>query len=231
MADDRGEVERIRKAYGDRQERVGDKYSHFNPATLLQVQQRERILLGALAQHGIHDLTSVQILDVGCGLGDALRRFISYGVRPERLHGIDLLPERASLARCLAPQVNFVCGNAAALPYPDARFSIVMQLTAFSSVLDPGLRARMAAEMLRVLHPSGLIIWYDFWLNPTNRGVKGIGPGEVRRLFPGCRYQFRRLTLAPPLARLFVGRSVLLCQMLERVPFLLSHYLAVIRPP
>ena len=84
--------------------------------------------------------------------------------------------------------------------------------------------------MLRVLKPAGAIIWYDFRVdNPRNPNVRGIGAREIRSLFPGCAVRLSRVTLAPPIARAFVRLSWPLALMLESVPFLRTHYLALIR--
>jgi hypothetical protein len=84
--------------------------------------------------------------------------------------------------------------------------------------------------MLRVLRPSGLILWYDFWLNPVNPQTRGIRPAEIKRLFPNCRYEFHRITLAPPIARRLVPISWGLCLFLEGLKIFNSHYLVAIRP-
>ena len=60
---------------------------------------------------------------------------------------------------------------------------------------------RIAAEMCRVLRPGGLILWYDFWINPLNPQTRGVRPVEIRAMFPGCEYRFKRITLASPIAR------------------------------
>ena len=99
-------------------------------------------------------------------------------------------------------------------------------------MMSRGLQqAAMAAEMRRVLRPGGLIVWYDFWTNPTNPQVRGIRPDEVRRLFPGCRCQFRRVTLAPPLARRLVRLSWTSALLLEKLRLLNTHDLAIIELP
>jgi hypothetical protein len=82
--------------------------------------------------------------------------------------------------------------------------------------------------MVRVLRPGGLIIWYDFWFNPTNRQTQGIRPAEIRRLFPHCTHTFYRLTLAPPLARRLVPLSWTLALLLEKLRLFNSHYLVAI---
>jgi hypothetical protein len=46
-----------------------------------------------------------------------------------------------------------------------------------------------------------MILRYDFRLNPTNPQTRGIRPKEIKRLFPGCAFEFHKITLAPPLAR------------------------------
>lgn len=54
-------------------------------------------------------------------------------------------------------------------------------------------------------------------------------PGEIRGLFPGCRFTFERITLAPPLARRLAPLSRGLCTFLESLKIFNTHYLAAIR--
>ena len=105
-----------------------------------------------------------------------------------------------------------------------------MQFTVFSSILDGEVKGDVANEMLRVTRPGGVILWYDFWLNPSNPQTRGIRPAEIKRLFPNCSYEFHRITLAPPLARRIVPISWILAYGLERLTIFNSHYLVAIRP-
>jgi hypothetical protein len=105
-----------------------------------------------------------------------------------------------------------------------------LQYTALSSILDPRIRQNVARDMLRVLKPEGILLWYDFWLNPTNPQTRGIRPAEIRELFPACNYEFHKITLAPPLARRIVPFSWGLALFLEGLRIFNSHYLAVISP-
>lgn len=92
------------------------------------------------------------------------------------------------------------------------------------------MKANIAKEMLRVLKPEGIILWYDYYISkPTNPDVKGVGKKEIKRLFPNCSFHFKQAILAPPLARVIAPYSPLLCYLLEKIPFLCTHYLAVIR--
>lgn len=227
------EREHIERVYGERSRSIpADRYSAFDPANLFIIQQRERAVLAALKRHGMQDLSGTRVLDVGCGTGGELRNLVRYGADPSLLHGIDILGERIAAARAISPNMHFSEGSARELPFADSTFDLVTQFTVFSSVPDGGLRARIAQEMIRVLRPGGFVLWYDLrYDNPRNPDVHGSGTKDVRSLFPGCSYDFRAVTLAPPLTRALASLSWTCCLLLEAVPFLRSHYLAIIGKP
>ena len=227
---ERAEEARIRAAYAKRQ---GDdaRYSWFSPGHLFIVQERERRLLALLHRYGFAPLSSKRILEIGCGTGYWLREFIKWGSRPENVTGIDLLPDRIAEARSLCPDgIKLHCGNAASLEFDDSMFDLVLQSTAFTSILDPTTKQQIASEMIRVLKVKGLILWYDYYMNnPWNPDVQGIKKKEINALFPSCNIDLRRITLAPPLARRIAPHSWLLAYLLERIPLLRTHYIGVIR--
>jgi SAM-dependent methyltransferase len=173
----------------------------------------------------------MDILEVGCGKGGVLLECLSLGATPERLHGADLLFHRVAAGRESIPNIPLFCANGEELPYISHCFDLILQFTVFSSILDQSLKTGMAKEMLRLLRrPDGIILWYDFWLNPTNKQTRGIRPKEIRALFPGCRFTFRKVTLAPPIARRVVPTSWILAAILEKIMIFNSHYLVLIRP-
>lgn len=224
---------RLRMEYADRERRLAgsDIYSLFNPATLFIWQSRERAILSALRRYGYEPLGNRRILEVGCGNGGVLLEFLHYGATPQRLHGVELLSSRAIDAHRLLPHVALVNADGQYLPYEADYFDIVMQYTVFTSILDDSIKRNLAHEMLRVLHKSrGIILWYDFWLNPTNPQTRGIRASEIRQLFPHCYFKYRRITLAPPIVRRLFNISHLFCQVLEGLLVFNTHYLVVIRP-
>jgi len=225
------EVERIKKAYNKRKiQQKGKLYSYFNKGNLYIVQSRERIILDLLREFNFSKLSDKKILDIGCGDGGELRNFIKYGAKPKYLYGIDLLEDRIEIAEDVSPNINFKYGNASNLPYEDKFFDIVLQFTVFTSILKKGIKKDIAKEMLRVLKKEGIIIWYDFrYNNPRNPVVKGIKKKEIVNLFPNCKFTFRRVTLAPPIVRFIAPRSWLLCYLFEKLSFLCTHYLVIIR--
>jgi len=225
------EIERIKKAYEKRKREQRYKlYSYFNTANLFTIHQREKALLRTLKRFKCLELSDKKILDVGCGSGGVLRDFIKYGAIPENLYGIDLLSDRIERAKRLSPHINFYLGSATDLPFENEFFDIVMQFTVFTSILDYSMKQKIAQEMLRVLKPAGIIIWYDYHMNnPENTDVRGVRKQEIFALFPNCSIQLKRVTLAPPLARLIAPYSWLVCNLLEKIPVLCTHYLGVIR--
>jgi SAM-dependent methyltransferase len=204
------EEARIRAAYEKRKDDL--RYSWFSPGNLFIVQELERRLLAILARHASALLNIKKIHEVGCGTDYWLREFIKWGARPEHIVGINLLDNRVAEAKRLCPGlVTVECGSAAVLSFPDETFDLVLQSTVFTSVLDSSMKKRMASEMLRVVKTDGLILWYDYHINnPRNPDVRGVKRQEIYQLFPSCWIELRRITLAPPIARLIAPYSWLI---------------------
>jgi ubiquinone/menaquinone biosynthesis C-methylase UbiE len=222
------EQERIEQAYARRDSH--SRYRYSDPSHLLLVQERETKLLEALANTGRFSFESSTILEVGCGTGAWLRDFVRWGARPENIWGVDLLPGRIAEARELCPAgVTLQGQDATSLEVPDASFDLVLQSTVFSSILNSNMKRRLAQEMLRVLRPEGLIVWYDFHVNnPWNPDVRGVGKAEIKDLFPGCDISLQKLTLAPPIGRRVAPVSTSLYRALSCIRPLCSHYLGII---
>lgn len=206
-----------------------DFYSPARPANLFLRHGQERALRAALGSTALLPLAGRTILEVGCGHGTWLHRFATFGAHRTDLHGLDLDATRLATAR--SPSLTLVRGDAAALPWVDGHFDLVLQSTVFTSILDDAVRRAAAAEMRRVVRPGGTLLWYDFRVdNPRNPHVRGISGRALRDLFPGCAVHCRRVTLAPPLARGLVPRSWTLATILEAMGWLNTHLFAVIRP-
>jgi ubiquinone/menaquinone biosynthesis C-methylase UbiE len=227
----RVEEARIRAVYAKRQ--ADARYSWFSPGYLFMVQERERRVLALLKRYACSPLAGKRMLEIGCGTGYWLREFIKWGARPENITGVDLIPDRVAEARRLCPgAVRVECSSAAKLLFVDATFDLVLQSTVFTSVLDPAMKQQIASEMLRVVKGDGFILWYDYHVNnPWNPDVRAVKKQEIYQLFPSCGIELRRITLAPPLARWLAPHSRGLASLLEKIPWLCTHYLGVIRKP
>jgi SAM-dependent methyltransferase len=224
------EEQRIRESYARRL--PGDsRYSWFSPGHVFMVQERQRRVLDLLKRSGVDSLVNKQILEIGCGRGDWLRDLIQWGAQPENLRGVELLSDRVDDARRLCPsEVQVIRGSAGKLDFPADTFDLVLQSTVFTSIRDHGLKRQVAAEMMRVVRPGGLILWYDFRVdNPRNPDVSGIGKKEILALFPGFQIELFSITPAPPLVRILAPWSWLGCYFLGKLPWLRTHYIGAIR--
>jgi MPBQ/MSBQ methyltransferase len=108
-----------------------------------------------------------RVLDVGSGIGGPARRLAT--IAGVDVTGIDLTPEFVRLANAfsqrvgLADRVRFTTADALALPYPEARFDVVWTQHVQMNIAD---KARLCAEMFRVLAPGGRLALYDILQGP-----------------------------------------------------------------
>ena len=172
-----------------------EPHSLLDLGNLFILHQRERAVITCLREAGVTaaDVSSMQILEVGCGTGGLLPLLTYYGASPDRMFGIDLDRSRIREARQRYPTMRFVISDAARLPLPTGAYDVAIQSTLFTSILDERARRQAAAEILRVLRPGGFVLWFDFrYNNPWNKNVRGI----TRRQITPIEAQFtRRLPL------------------------------------
>jgi SAM-dependent methyltransferase len=93
-----------------------------------------------------------RVLDVACGTGNGA---IAATERGAQAVGVDFEPALLELAREQAPGVEFVEGDAAALPFVDGEFTVVMSL--FGVMYAPD-HERAARELTRVTAADGRIV-------------------------------------------------------------------------
>jgi SAM-dependent methyltransferase len=220
------ETEAVRARYA-RRAPADERYRLTSPAALLAMQERQRAMLALFARRGFADLGALRLVEVGSGGGGNLLELLQLGFRPEHLAGIELLPERHAAARARLPEaVRLTCGDAVVVPVGPASVDIVLASTVFSSLLDDAFQQRLAAAMWGWLRPGGGVLWYDFTVdNPRNADVRGVPATRIRALFPEARFERRRITLAPPLARAACRIHPGLYALLNVAPFLRTHLL------
>jgi ubiquinone/menaquinone biosynthesis C-methylase UbiE len=97
------------------------------------------------------DCEGLDILDIGCGVGQHL--LSPQFANARSLHGIDIDPEAISYASQAFPHLILQCAPAEAIPYPDCSFDLT-----YSSVSIPYTRIPFAfREMFRVTRPGGTV--------------------------------------------------------------------------
>jgi ubiquinone/menaquinone biosynthesis C-methylase UbiE len=108
-----------------------------------------RVADAAQVRHG------QRLLDVACGTGvlarEAARRVGNRG----KVVGLDSNPGMLAVAARVAPLLEWQCGDAQALPFPDGSFDVVASQF---GLMFFGDRVRALREMLRVLVPGGRLV-------------------------------------------------------------------------
>lgn len=221
------EADAVRERYARRLP-ADPRYALSNPAALAAVQERQRAMVELLRAEGHADFVSLELLEVGSGHGGNLLELLWLGFAPEKLSGIELLPERHEAARARLPAaVRLSLGDAAEVPVPADSADIVFASTVFSSLLDDAFQQRLADAMWRAVKPGGGVLCYDFTVdNPRNRDVRAVPVERLRQLFAEGELRARRVTLAPPLARRLVRIDRRLYAVANALPFLRTHVLA-----
>lgn len=148
-----------------------EAYADWRRSTLGRItdELEERLLLERIGEAG-----GRQILDVGCGDGVLATRLASMGAQ---VTGLDASAAMLTAARRRASaaglDLDLVEGDAAALPFPDARFDLVVSIATLCFSDDPIGSIR---EMVRVLGPGGSLVLgelgrWNCWA--AQRRVKG----------------------------------------------------------
>lgn len=120
-------------------------------------------------------LPARRILDVACGTG-LLLEILAHRPDDPELVGIDRVPAMLSEAkRRLGQRAALLEGDAAKLPFDDARFQLVVSTNALHYFPDADGALR---EIRRVISPSGNLVITDwcrdyFWMKLLNRVLPG----------------------------------------------------------
>jgi len=95
-----------------------------------------------------------RVLDVGCGTGRWLRRYVELGLNPI---GVDRTCAMLSIARTHGTRSLLAAGEAHRLPFADSHFDCVTDVTVVQHI-PSALQAVALGEMTRVLAPGGRLI-------------------------------------------------------------------------
>ena len=107
------------------------------------------------------------VLDVACGTGVAAREALEIAGNTGRVVGLDEAPGMIAVAKEVAPEIDWVLGNAEALGFDDATFDCVLSQFGLMFFQNPDGAAR---EMHRVLKPGGRLavaVWDSIGNNPA----------------------------------------------------------------
>lgn len=226
------ELDRLRQMYDPAHEAnvlgINSAWHPRSPVSMYYRHAQERAIV-RLLNHLELDLRPLTILDFGCGIGVEMRYMISMGASAGKLYAFDLMAHRVRAAQAQAPHaVNLMVANGEVVPLRDQTFDLIYQFVVFSSIFDAGVRAAAAGEIVRLLKPGGILLWYD-----TRLGVRGSGftleLPELGRLFPGMLLRYTTRLHAMRLSSV-IRHSWSLAAIWDRLPFIpRTHLLAVLQ--
>lgn len=146
-------------------EKLGDRWyeAYDDPVALLRAESKLKNPWIAAEIHKHFAQDNLPILDVGCGAG-FLANYLA--LKNHNVTGLDNSPSSLAIARNAdqVKTVNYVEGNAYALPFADEAFSVVTAMDFLEHVDEP---EKVVREIARVLKPGGLFFFHTFnrnWL-------------------------------------------------------------------
>lgn len=155
-----------------------------------------------------HIRQSDDLLDVGCGMGYAMKRYAA--VTSGRLVGLDYSPIMIDQARrqfidvlgMHQSRVTFDTGSVVELPYDNEQFDVVTSHRCLMALLSWDRQQAALLEIMRVLRPGGRLILMEGTIQGLNRlntlrrgvGLEDISADGRDRLFT---LKFDETTLVP----------------------------------
>ena len=174
------------------------------------------------------------MLDVGCGDGAGLVSFLNYGFEPDRLYGIDIMPELIVAAQKKLPNATLVCGDAAKMEFQTNTFDLVMESTMFIQLLDDMIANTIASEMLRVAKSGTFVMLVDWRYDYGHPEYKAVTSQRIKKLFQvGDRSRLIgsiRGALVPPIGRrISAGMSSIYFPVARLFPVLVGQVTTVLQ--
>ncbi|HLL50516.1 MAG TPA: methyltransferase domain-containing protein [Thermomicrobiales bacterium] len=128
-------------------------------------------------------LPDERILDLATGTGIVAREAAPFVGAPGRVVALDINPAMLAVGRSqpepVGASIEWLEGDAAALPFPDAAFDVVLCQQGLQYFAD---RPTAVAEVRRVLAPGGrtvLVVWQALEHNPVQEALNTAGQCRV----------------------------------------------------
>ncbi len=145
----------------DLEDRYERQWGYGNSVAAEYWGMRDQLVFDAINNKFGKQVGNIRALEVGTGYGHELAKLRRVGVAWESLTGVDFLLPRLKRASESYPEVSFSLADAVALPFSDSLFDLVLQFTCVMHALTHDVQRAMCAEMIRVLRPGGMIVWWD----------------------------------------------------------------------
>ncbi|QHE83743.1 class I SAM-dependent methyltransferase [Hydrogenophaga sp. BPS33] len=190
-----------------------------------------------LAQEHFSDLSAVDALDLGCGVG-AYHSGLKGRFR--ELHGIDVSTQSIQVAAAQHPFVRYATFDGVRLPYADGQFALTFAVCVMHHV-PPEQWASLLKELHRVTRPNGLLLIFEH--NPYNPATQYVvktcdidkdavllRPRTLKKLAEAAGFQalYTKTIISVPPSSAFLKR---LDALLGHLPFGAQYYLRGVKAP
>ncbi|MDR2769699.1 MAG: class I SAM-dependent methyltransferase [Puniceicoccales bacterium] len=225
------EADKIRQRYYRRVAK--DKspfYSAVNGSAAISFIEKYFHITQLLYKFFGYDFTEKFYLEVGCGTGTNLLLLLMLGIPADHLAGNDIFAPSLQTARIRLPEaVRLEYNNFLDIKYVPESCDCIFLSTVLSSILDKEFQKQMMQKCYALLKPNGYLLIYDFVFdNPRNPDVKGISLPFLRQTEKWRQSAFKRVTLAPPIARR-LSKFPLLINILTCMKFLNTHIIGFLQ--
>ena len=172
---------------------VARRYDLTNDVmSLWQVRMWRRV-----ARAAVGAAPGLRVLDLAAGTGTSA---VEYAADGADVVACDLSPGMVAEGRRRHPEIEFVVGDAMALPFADADFDVVTISYGLRNVQDA---AAALAEMARVTRPGGRLVIAEF-STPVRRALRGLYRFYLGAALPAVG----RLVSSNPRAYAYLGESI-----------------------
>ncbi len=167
-----------------------NQYSLINPVGLygrMRLQKIFHIIFNRLRRLDV-DISSLKILDIGCGGGYWTRNFAEITESPAGIEGMDLSPHRIHVATKMNPGINYFLGDIVDLnPSEQSKFNFISAIDIFMFLNSEDEIKSALRNVNSLLVNKGVFVWYELYnkdhfsvvKNQEDAGYKGYKPQQI----------------------------------------------------
>jgi SAM-dependent methyltransferase len=145
----------------DFNDRYENQWGYGNPAAAAYWGMRDELVFDAMRKNFSVLSADLKILELGTGHGHELSKFAHLGVPSRNLFGVDIVFGRIAWAKNVYSGLNFVQQDGLNLAFPSDTFDVVVEINCLAHAESIDAQIAISNEMLRVLKPNGIIVWFD----------------------------------------------------------------------
>jgi SAM-dependent methyltransferase len=166
---------------------VDNIYARINPIGYYGQRNIEHVIyrtLQYMMKNRHKDISTIKILDVGCGSGWVTRAFAEFTGNPANITGIDLSAIRIAIARSYTQSIRYIQGDIVKGYDFGTKFDLITAFDVFMHFHTEEIIIRALANIYNNLNPQGIFVWYDAYARdhfdcPVEAEGNGYNPRQM----------------------------------------------------